>query len=208
MYRSRKRIHTEDIDTSSALLFAARAEMRFQDEGGNWLLLHNIVPAANHPTSKQGCRTLLVRFFSSSNFKDASFSTVTTPTFSSVQELSLAALREPRNIEDAAKAKEMLLRARAPEAAVWVLSDPNFLEHACRLLVGFVKLGATTGGAEAGFGLCRRLRLFVLQLSPAIVAVRCLRRNVGPPEVRRSYLNPHHQSGFRSPCYAHHATTT
>lgn len=81
----------------------------------------------------------------------------------------------------------MLLRARAAEAAVWVLSDPHFLEDACRLLVGLVKLGTTAGGTEAGFGLCRRLRLFVLQLSPAVVAVRCLRGNVGPPEV--SYLN-------------------
>lgn len=109
-----------------------------------------------------------------------------------MQTLSLAALREPRNIEDAAKAKEVLLRARAAEAAVWVLSDPNFLEDACRLLVGLVKLGATAGGTEAGFDLCRRLRLFVLQLSPAVVAVRCLRGNVGPSEVRSS-PNP---SGF------------
>ena len=77
----------------------------------------------------------------------------------------------------------MLLRARAAEAAVWVLSDPNFLEDACRLLVGLVKLGATVGRTEAGFGLVRKLRLFVLQLSPAVVAVRCLRGNVGPPEV-------------------------
>eukprot|EP00903_Cladosiphon_okamuranus_P006046 g5963.t1 len=99
-----------------------------------------------------------------------------------LKELSLAALREPRNIEDAAKAKEMLLRARAAEAAVWVLSDPDFLEDACRLLAGLVKLGAIAGGTEAGFSLCRRLRLFVLQLSPAVVVVRCLRGNIGPPE--------------------------
>lgn len=49
---------------------------------------------------------------------------------------------------------------------------------------GLVKLGHDAGGTEAGFGLCRRLRKYVLQLSPAIVAVRCLRANVGPPEVR------------------------
>ena len=109
---------------------------------------------------------------------------------SSVQELSLAALREPRNIEDAAKAKEVLLRARAAEAAVWVLSDPTFLEDACRLLVGLVKLGAAAGGTEAGFSLCRRLRLFVLQLSPAVVTVRCLRGSVGAPEVGAA-LTPH-----------------
>ena len=96
----------------------------------------------------------------------------------------MAALREPRNIEDAAKAKEVLLRARAAEAAVWVLSDPDFLEDACRLLVGLVKLNAAAAGTEAGFALCRKLRLFVLQLSPAVVAVRCLRGKIGPPEVR------------------------
>lgn len=60
------------------------------------------------------------------------------PTSSSSQELSMAALREPRNIEDAAKAKELLLRARAAEAAVWVLPDPDFLEDACRLLTGAI----------------------------------------------------------------------
>ncbi|CAN0020293.1 unnamed protein product, partial [Ectocarpus sp. 4 AP-2014] len=55
-----------------------------------------------------------------------------------LQELSMAALRAPRNIEDAAKAKIPLLRSRAAEAAVWVLADPNFLEDACRLLIGLV----------------------------------------------------------------------
>ncbi|CAM9314056.1 unnamed protein product [Pylaiella littoralis] len=99
-----------------------------------------------------------------------------------LKQLSLAALREPRNIEDAARAKEALLRARAAEAAVWVLSDLNFLEHASALLIGLVKLGRDVGGTEAGFGLCRRLRLFVLHLAPAVVAVRCLQASIGPPE--------------------------
>ncbi|CAM9449076.1 unnamed protein product [Hapterophycus canaliculatus] len=101
----------------------------------------------------------------------------------------MAALREPRNIEDAAKAKEALLRARAAEAAVWVLPDPDFLEDACRLLTGLVKMGHDAGGTEAGFSLCRRLRKHVLQLSPAVVAVRCLRANIGPPEVLLSFLS-------------------
>ncbi|CAM9535261.1 unnamed protein product [Ectocarpus sp. 12 AP-2014] len=100
-----------------------------------------------------------------------------------LKELSMAALRAPRNIEDAAKAKILLLRSRAAEAAVWVLADTNFLEDACRLLMGLVQLGHDAGHSEAGFGLCRRLRLFVLQLSPAVVAVRCLRASVGPPEI-------------------------
>ncbi|CAN0188560.1 unnamed protein product [Scytosiphon promiscuus] len=100
-----------------------------------------------------------------------------------LKELSMTALREPRNIEDAAKVKEALLRARAAEAAVWVLPDPDFLEDACRLLTGLVKLGHDAGRTEAGFGLCRRLKKHVLQLSPAVVAVRCLRANAGPPEV-------------------------
>lgn len=46
-----------------------------------------------------------------------------------------------------------------------------------------VQLGHDAGHSEAGFGLCLRLRLFVLQLSPAVVAVRCLRASVGPSEV-------------------------
>lgn len=100
----------------------------------------------------------------------------------------MAALREPRNIEDAARAKEALLRARAAEAAVWVLSDPHFLEDASALLIGLVKLGHDVGGTEAGFSLCRRLRLFALHLSPAVVAVRCLQASVGPPEVKIKYL--------------------
>lgn len=49
---------------------------------------------------------------------------------------------------------------------------------------GLVKLGHDAGGTEAGFGLRRKLRTYVLQLSPAVVAVRCLRANIGPPEVR------------------------
>ncbi|CAM9833331.1 unnamed protein product [Ectocarpus fasciculatus] len=100
-----------------------------------------------------------------------------------LKELSMAALRAPRDIEAAAKVKILLLQSRAAEAAVWVLSDPTFLENACRLLIGLVQLGRDAGHSEAGFSLCRRLRLFVLQLSPAVVAVRCLRASVGPPEI-------------------------
>lgn len=95
----------------------------------------------------------------------------------------MAALREPRNIEGAATAKEALLRARAAEAAVWVLSDPTFVEDASALLIGLVKLEHGIGGTEAGFGLCRRLQLFVLHLSPAVVAVHCLQKSVGHSEV-------------------------
>ena len=99
------------------------------------------------------------------------------------QELSLAAGREPPNIEGAARAKEVLIRARAPEAAVWVLSDPAFLEDACRLLVGLVTLGRGAAVAEAGPGLCHGLQRHVLRLSPAVVVVRCLRANIGDQQV-------------------------
>lgn len=102
------------------------------------------------------------------------------------QELSLAALREFPNIENAAKAKETLLGARAPETAVWVLSDPSFLEDACRLLMGVVKLGRGAGSTEAGFDLCRRLQHHVLLMSPVVVAVGCIRANIGPPEVNNA----------------------
>ncbi len=71
---------------------------------------------------------------------------------------------------------------------MWVLSDPNFLEDSCHLLMGLVKLNASAAVTEAGFDLCRRLRLFVLQLSPAVVAVRCLRGKVGPQEVRQPQI--------------------
>ncbi|CAM9846328.1 unnamed protein product, partial [Laminaria digitata] len=100
-----------------------------------------------------------------------------------LKELSLAALREPSSIEGAARAKEALVRARAPEAAVWVLSDPDFLEDACHLLVGLVKLGRGAAGTDAGPGLCRGLQRHVLRLSPAVVAVRCLRANIGHQEI-------------------------
>lgn len=75
------------------------------------------------------------------------------------------------------------MRARAPEAAVWVLSDPAFLENACRLLGGLVTLGRGAAGAAAGPGLHRRLQQHVLRLSPAVVVVRCLRANIGHEQV-------------------------
>lgn len=95
------------------------------------------------------------------------------------------ALREPRDIEAAARDKESLLRARAPEAAVWVLSEEAFLPDACQLLLGFVKLGRSVGGTEAGFDLTRRLQRHILLMSPAVVVVRCIRENIGQPEVCR-----------------------
>lgn len=95
----------------------------------------------------------------------------------------MAALRQPPHIEDAAKAKEVLMRARAPEAALWVMSDSGFRDDACHLLMGLVKLGRGAGGTEAGFNLCRRLQRHVLQLSPAVVVVRCLLESIGSPEV-------------------------
>lgn len=96
----------------------------------------------------------------------------------------MAALLEPRNIADAAKAKEALLRAQAPEAAVWVLSEPVFIEDACHLLVGLLKLGRGAGGTEAGFDICRGVQRHILKLSPAVVVARCLRAEIGQPEVR------------------------
>lgn len=66
---------------------------------------------------------------------------------------------------------------------MWVLSDPAFLEDACRLLVGLVKLGRRAAGAEAGPGLRRGIQRHVLRLSPAVVVVRYLRANIGHEQV-------------------------
>lgn len=100
------------------------------------------------------------------------------------QDLASAALRRPRFLEKAAREKESLLRARAPEAAVWVLTEDDLVGDACRLLLGFLKLERAVGATEIGFDLGRRLQKHVLALSPAVPIVRCFREGVGQPEVR------------------------
>lgn len=66
---------------------------------------------------------------------------------------------------------------------MWVLSEPAFLEDACHLLVGLVKLGRGAASADAGPALRRGVQRHVLRLSPAVVIVRCLRANIGHEQV-------------------------
>lgn len=100
------------------------------------------------------------------------------------QELSRVAHKERSTIVDAANIKEALVRARAPQVAVWVLSEPAFLEDACHLLIGVVQLAPGVKNTNVGFDLYRRLQKHILRLSPTVVAVRCLRAGIGKSEVK------------------------
>lgn len=92
--------------------------------------------------------------------------------------------RDPRGIKEEVTGKEALLRARAPEAAVWVLAQPEFVNDACCFLLGFVKLGCAARVTGATTDLRRRLQRHVLALSPAVAVVSCLCASIGQVEVR------------------------
>ncbi|CAN0279928.1 unnamed protein product, partial [Discosporangium mesarthrocarpum] len=100
-----------------------------------------------------------------------------------LENLRCAAQREPKEMEEAARAKERLVRARAAAAAVWSLTEPGLCPGAIGLLTGLVGFGRGPRAAPAAFDLCRELQRHVLQLSPATAVIWCLRTDVGDPQV-------------------------